>query len=360
MADDKERTLRQEIEAAATADEVLRSMPSPFDAADPPGTPIPNARPKPGENSTHSDRAVYGLCDLLGLTFALPFGEDLYHETSITGAHVAYLVAGLMLAVFGHMWPRIKNALPQQVIDTVTNAALDFRLWIVTLLVLFVVTIGPETYQRAVAPQRLAPSIAGATAMPPQQSKIAEDAENPRSLPFLLTDDPSRVIEATKRLAPGDRARLAEAVYDLAQLFEQANELQKSAASLRTLIYSEAQKGAIANAPGYINLINEAAKKIKIYQDQLSAVQRKYKYYDEQITFIIGANSANEMAGIETMLSLMRQYLQRWDMVSNKNDRAVQEIVELSINQTVTYMFQVEAWKSRFNEHLQAIKALVQ
>src|ERR1700687_3894295 len=93
------------------------------------------------DSGTHSDRAILGLCDLLGLVFALPFGEDLYHGTPITGWHVAYLVLGLMLAGIGHMWPRIKASLPSRLAQTAVLASLDFRIWIGVLLVAFLITV---------------------------------------------------------------------------------------------------------------------------------------------------------------------------------------------------------------------------
>jgi hypothetical protein len=114
----------------------------------------PPTNAAPPESSTHSDRAVAALCDLLGLMFALPFGEDLYRDTPITGTHIAYLVVGLMLAAFGHMWPKIKGAVPQRVADTVALAALDFRLWIAVALIIFIVSIGPEVYLRAAVPSQ--------------------------------------------------------------------------------------------------------------------------------------------------------------------------------------------------------------
>jgi hypothetical protein len=107
---------------------------------------------QPGGNAAPSDRAVLGLCDVLGLMFALPFGEDLYHDSPIPVAHVIYLLVGLMFAGVGHLWPRIKGVVPQQIADTVGRAALDFRLWVAALLIVFVVSIGPEVYLRAVGP----------------------------------------------------------------------------------------------------------------------------------------------------------------------------------------------------------------
>src|SRR6266851_8903413 len=96
-----------------------------------------------------SDKAVLGVCELLGLMFALPFGEDLYHGTTITNWHIFYLVIGILFAVAGPIWPQLKMRAPQHLSTTFVDAAQDFRIWLAVLLVLFVYGVGPEVYQRA-------------------------------------------------------------------------------------------------------------------------------------------------------------------------------------------------------------------
>lgn len=143
MAEEEERTLRQTVESAA--DKVLSSAPSAI------------SDPKPGENSTHSDRADLGLCDLLALMFALPFGEDLYHGNPITDTNIAYLVVGLMLAAFGHIWPRVKASLPSRWTHTVAQASLDFRVWLGVLLIIFSFRLGHKFISAPSRPERCLP-----------------------------------------------------------------------------------------------------------------------------------------------------------------------------------------------------------
>jgi hypothetical protein len=96
-----------------------------------------------------SDKAVLGVCELLGLMFALPFGEDLYHGTPITNWHIFYLVIGIFFAVAGPIWPQLKTRAPRHSSTTLVNAAQDFRIWLAVLLVLFIYGVGPEVYRRA-------------------------------------------------------------------------------------------------------------------------------------------------------------------------------------------------------------------
>lgn len=92
-----------------------------------------------GQETRPSDRAIFGLCELLGLVFALPFGEDLYRGTPVALEHVIYLIVGAVFAVVGPMWPRLRAFMPEHVAGSVSQAATDFRWWLGILLALYVV-----------------------------------------------------------------------------------------------------------------------------------------------------------------------------------------------------------------------------
>jgi hypothetical protein len=98
-----------------------------------------------------ADKAVLGMCELLGLLFALPFGEDLYHGSSISGWHWFYLSIGLLFAGAGPLFPWIRTRawIPGSASASLSRAALDARFWIAALLLIFVYMVAPEIYQRA-------------------------------------------------------------------------------------------------------------------------------------------------------------------------------------------------------------------
>lgn len=50
------------------------------------------------------DTAVLGVCELLGLIFGLPFGDDLFHDHPVTPQHVIYLIVGIIFAAIGPLW----------------------------------------------------------------------------------------------------------------------------------------------------------------------------------------------------------------------------------------------------------------
>jgi hypothetical protein len=130
---------------------------------------------------THADKAVFGLCELLALLFGLPFGDDLYHDmplSSIGGWHWFYLGIAIVFAVAGPMWPLIRTRtwLPAGAVTSLSKASLDARIWIATLLLLFLYGIAPEIYNRATGVHNIIQppqKIFG----PPTAEQIAKAAE---------------------------------------------------------------------------------------------------------------------------------------------------------------------------------------
>jgi hypothetical protein len=113
-----------------------------------------------------ADNAVLGICEMLGLLFGLPFGEDLYHDklfSEISAWHWFYLAVGIFFAGAGFMFPwlRRRTWVPERLSASLSRATLGARVSIVTLLLLFVYLIGTEIYMRAEAPKPLSGSTGG-------------------------------------------------------------------------------------------------------------------------------------------------------------------------------------------------------
>lgn len=86
------------------------------------------------------DKAVLGVCELLGLLFALPFGEDLYHGTPITWWHWFWLWVGIICAATGPIWPYIRKKINEAVTQKLEATARNPLLWIGLLLIIFLYT----------------------------------------------------------------------------------------------------------------------------------------------------------------------------------------------------------------------------
>jgi class 3 adenylate cyclase len=63
------------------------------------------------------DNAVLGLCEVLALVFALPFGEDLYKGTPVAAWHYVYLAIGLVFGLVGPAWPHLQSKVPARFSD---------------------------------------------------------------------------------------------------------------------------------------------------------------------------------------------------------------------------------------------------
>jgi hypothetical protein len=98
-----------------------------------------------------ADKAVLALCELLALLFGLPFGEALYNDKPFTAWHTFYLGVAILFAVTGPFWPWIRTItwLPEKISASLSRAALDARIWIAALLMLFAYSAAPELYRRA-------------------------------------------------------------------------------------------------------------------------------------------------------------------------------------------------------------------
>jgi hypothetical protein len=159
MSDERDKSLRETLEDAYDAETRGRKGAS---MSKPP--PEPNAE-------APSNKAVIAQCELLGLLFALPFGEDLYRGTPVTGWHIFYLIVGLFFAGLGGMWPSVRRRFPGNLLLlTLGRAGSDGRWWLAILLVLLVYTEGPNIYRRAVAPELPIPTTAVS-----QQEPVAQD-----------------------------------------------------------------------------------------------------------------------------------------------------------------------------------------
>ncbi len=81
-----------------------------------------------------NDLAVFGFCELWGLIFGLPPGEDLYHGGAVTLRMITFLAIGAAFAILGPTWPLVKSRFPRRFASGFVRAASDFRWWIVMLL----------------------------------------------------------------------------------------------------------------------------------------------------------------------------------------------------------------------------------
>jgi hypothetical protein len=78
---------------------------------------------------------VLGFCELWGLIFGLPPGEDLYRGGPVTVRMVVFLAIGGTFAILGPTWPALKSKFPRRLSATFVRTASDFRWWGVALLV---------------------------------------------------------------------------------------------------------------------------------------------------------------------------------------------------------------------------------
>jgi hypothetical protein len=130
------------------------------------------------EGRLPSDNAVLGVCELLGLLFGLPFGEDLYRRAPVSISHWFYLAAGILFAALGPIWPSMRKRFPKNAVVLATGrAAYEPRNWILVLLVFFVYLTRPASPPTA---EEIANAITSAHAPKPNQAESHQSAVDDR------------------------------------------------------------------------------------------------------------------------------------------------------------------------------------
>jgi hypothetical protein len=112
------------------------------------------------------DKAVFGLCGLLGLVFALPFGNAIYRGAPISSSQIWFLALGVAWAAVGLMWPMIRAKAAAPATASLETAARDARTWIAVMLFAFgyfffrapVPPLPPSTSQTAAVAAKFPPA----------------------------------------------------------------------------------------------------------------------------------------------------------------------------------------------------------
>jgi len=81
-----------------------------------------------------NDLAVLGFCELVGLMFGLPPSEAFYRGDPISVRMVMFGIIGIVFAVIGPLWPRLKQRLPRRFAARFVRVASDFKWWMAILL----------------------------------------------------------------------------------------------------------------------------------------------------------------------------------------------------------------------------------
>ena len=96
------------------------------------------------------DKAVFGICELLGLLFALPLGETLFRGEHVAAYQWVYGAVGLFFAGLGPAWSTVRRHFPHnRLLATLSTAASDARIWIVALIAGLLITAAPGLFRRA-------------------------------------------------------------------------------------------------------------------------------------------------------------------------------------------------------------------
>jgi hypothetical protein len=306
-----------------------------------------------------SDRAVLGVCELLGLVFALPFGDDLFRGTPITAvppAHYAYLGIGVLWAALGPLWPAMKRKFPQSVfVSTLGRAALDARTWIFVLLILFVYLTMPASP----SPSEIAAAIVHAL---PKQTQSATPSNSPSQTANLIA-----VIEATAHLPSADKEQVAKTLHDIAQLLDRMVELSDSASrevfQLGGEVFGESPKPISKewieiHQQSLLSLLETSKENQKALNAVISSVNGKY--YESQISYVLGDKPTEKMGALRNKIDEYIHYFNSWSKIKNVEDREERGLIGYQQYPFSVAMGEIRMWGEACGRRLQEIRNAMQ
>ena len=137
-----------------------------------------------------------------------------------------------------------------------------------------------------------------------------------------------KLIETNQRLSAGDRARLADALFDFGKVLDEGQTLFGRLNIELGELHNAWQSGAIVSEiTTHRNTLREIDASGKDFYQSLSTVTDKWKYYADQTSYVFGDNPYND--GPNSIMGAAEDYshyLDDWSNIQNKKDKPVLEL----------------------------------
>jgi hypothetical protein len=260
-----------------------------------------------------ANHAVLLVSEVLALLFALPFGDALFHDRPISGWHIFYLALGLMFAIGGPMWPAIRPRIPAVISSSLTRIALDARLLIAALLLIFLyVLVGPEIYRRFTdtpPKQFSADEIAAAVV-----SKLPKIAESQTSVPASAQSPP----KLSKNYFPDEKLELGKLLSTISARLDDGIKTANTGIGVR-IDRQQTKDQFIATH----DVVMRARDEIASMSNQLwnDVLKNNNRYYADLVD-VIGSNSADNVPVgrfyrvLDTAEKDISAFIQKYDVLS--------------------------------------------
>jgi hypothetical protein len=197
--------------------------------------------------------------------------------------------------------------------------------------------------------------------------KLTSKQINPARLPQPCPGAPAptlrdRVLAINTHLTEGDRNRFSDALSEFSDSLNQGQTLAyRLNAELGSLGQGERDGTIAKEVQQHEKILSNIAAEGWKYQTAFPPLRTKWDMFSEQTTYIFGDNPDNEGPNaIINAAEMYRNYLEWWNIIPNKDQRPILNLLSVSRNESQSYVATFFKWHggcvSRLNEMRNSIR----
>jgi len=182
--------------------------------------------------------------------------------------------------------------------------------------------------------------------------------------PSQAANPPDHALEATRALAPADRERLAAALYDTAQLLDRAVKLSDDASrevfQIGTDLATPDNPISSERLEVHRQRLASFLDTSRLYWKDLDAMTDKWKYYDTQISYVVGDKPGEKARSLRDMIDSYIHYFDAWSKIKNIEERGPRALIVYQQYPFSVAMAEIRMWGQQSDRRLQEVKNAMQ
>jgi hypothetical protein len=262
---------------------------------------------------------------------------------------VGFLVAALGYLLWAIKWLRYLKVEPPSWL--VISGEIGRRFWKPFFLGALIAATIAFTLDGYLHPQNNT-SVASNSGPPPPPPAPSPAPETPAPKSSLET-----LIAANRSLPTADKERLSNALFDFAQLIDQANAVFAAINIADAELTTAYQTGVIATELElYRGKLIAAQALDKEFEKSFLSQREKWKYYQTNFDYVFGPNPDGSMHlarnGIEDYLN----YLERWAKIENKTEQPILQLLWWPQIKLHGFVYDFSHWKQESLARLDQVR----
>jgi hypothetical protein len=166
-------------------------------------------------------------------------------------------------------------------------------------------------------------------------------------------------LDETARMPAGDKDRLADALYEFSQLFDQGDTLRSRCNHLNIDGRGSIVEFAYSDLPGFLNTSDNLIASSKEFTAHMNRLRDKWKYYATQINYILGNDPDNHALIAQNAITEARNFVELWGKAGNSNKTEIRELLNYPQTDFMLSMIKFGKWLSECEDRLLTIKGTI-